>query len=171
MKQKIITFIDGLILYDYILFGGVVALFILFLILAILLRNRVGLSIFVILLAFIILLLGPTFGYVSLHKFLYKNDINITKIKKLEFTNALLIEGNLKNSSKMNFLTCKIKAGAYKVSGKKIPDMIYPFKPFKHGYLKLDTIIKPNETKKFKLFIEPFNYKKDYNISIGANCK
>jgi hypothetical protein len=171
MKQKIIAFIDGLILYDYILFGGVIALFILFLILAILLRRHVGLSVFIILLAFIILLLGPTLGYIQLHKFLYKNEIKITEIKKLKFTNALLIEGNLKNISKINFHTCKIKAGAYKVSGKKIPDMIYPFKPFKHGYLKLDTIIKPDETKSFKLFIEPFNYKKDYNITIGANCR
>jgi hypothetical protein len=171
MKQKIIAFIDGLILYDYILFGGVIALFILFLILAILLRRHVGLSVFIILLAFIILLLGPTLGYIQLHKFLYKNEIKITEIKKLKFTNALLIEGNLKNISKMSFHTCKIKAGAYKVSGKKIPDMIYPFKPFKHGYLKLDTIIKPDETKSFKLFIEPFNYKKDYNITIGANCR
>jgi hypothetical protein len=171
MKQKIIAFIDGLILYDYILFGGVIALFILFLILAILLRRHVGLSVFIILLAFIILLLGPTLGYIQLHKFLYKNEIKITEIKKLKFTNALLIEGNLKNISKINFHTCNIKAGAYKVSGKKIPDMIYPFKPFKHGYLKLDTIIKPDETKSFKLFIEPFNYKKDYNITIGANCR
>ncbi len=171
MKQKIISFIDGLILYDYILFGGVVLLFILFLILAILLRKRTALSIFIILFAFVILFLGPTLGYIQLHKFLYKNEIHITKIKKLQFTNALLIEGEIKNSSKFDFLTCKIKAGAYKVSGKKIPDMIYQYRPFKHGYLKLDTIIKPNETKSFKLFIEPFNYKKDYNITIGANCK
>ncbi len=171
MKHKIISFIDGLILYDYILFGAVIALFILFLILAILLRKRVGLSIFIILIAFIILLLAPTLGYIQLHNFLYKNEIKITKVKQLEFTNALLIEGELKNSSKMDFHTCKIKAGAYKVSGKKILDMIYPYRPFKHGYVKLDTIIKPKETKHFKLFIEPFRYKRDYNITIGASCR
>jgi hypothetical protein len=171
MKQKLIAFIDGLILYDYILFGAVGLLFILFLILAILLRRKVGISVFSVLLAFLVLLLGPTLGYKMMHQFLYKNEVTITKIKKLEFTDALLIEGTLKNSSKMDFLTCKIKAGAYKVTGKTIPDMIYPFKPFKKAYLKLDTIINSGETKTFKLFLEPFHYVKEYNLSIGANCK
>ncbi|MEA3522929.1 MAG: DUF2393 family protein [Campylobacterota bacterium] len=171
MKQKIIAFIDGLILYDYILFGAVILLFILFLILAILLRRNVAISVLSVFIAFLILILGPTLGYKIMHQFLYKNEVNITKVKKLEFTDALLIEGILKNSSKMDFLTCKIKASAYKVSGNTIQDMIYPFKPFKKAYLKLDTIIKPNETKTFKLFLEPFHYSKEYNLSIGANCK
>jgi hypothetical protein len=171
MKHKVIAFIDSLILYDYILFGVVALLFILFLILAIVLRNRVGISIFIILLAFATLLLGPTLGYKFMHDFLFKNSVKITTIKQLEFTNALLIKGTITNNSKMKFLTCKIKAGAYKVTGKKIPDMIYPYRPFKRGYLKLDTIIKPNETRAFKMFIEPFRYKKDYNVTIGANCR
>ncbi|MEA1920474.1 MAG: DUF2393 family protein [Campylobacterota bacterium] len=171
MKEKVIAFIDDLILYDYILFGAVAVLFILFLILAILLRHRVGTSVFTIMLAFAILLLGPTLGYKMLHDFLFKNDIRITQIKKLEFTDALLLRGELTNHSKMDFLTCKIKAGAYKVTGNMIPDMLFPFKPFKKGYLKLDTMIKSGETKSFKLFIEPFRYSKDYNISIGASCK
>ena len=171
MKQKLIAFVDGLILYDYILFGAVGVLFILFLILAILLRRKVGLSVFSVLIAFLILILAPTLGYKMMHQFLYKNEVHITKIKKLEFTDALLVEGTLKNKSKMDFLTCNIQANAYKVTGKSIPDMIYPFKPFKKAYLKLDTIIKPSETKKFKLFLEPFHYSKEYNLSIGANCK
>ena len=46
MKQQIIAFIDSLILYDYILLGAVAALFILFLILAMLIRRRPGFSVF-----------------------------------------------------------------------------------------------------------------------------
>jgi hypothetical protein len=171
MKQKVIAFIDSLILYDYILFGAMALLFILFLILAILLRKRVRLSVLCVLFAFIFLLLGPTFGYPLMHDFLFKNEITITEVKKLEFTNALLIRGEIANRSKMDFLTCKVKAQAYKVTGKTIPDMLYPYNPFKKGTLKLDTMIKPGESKPFKLFIEPFNYTKDYNISIGAQCK
>jgi hypothetical protein len=171
MKQKVIAFIDSLILYDYILFGAMALLFILFLILAILLRRRVMFSVLSILFAFIFLLLGPILGYPIMHNLLYKNDVIMTQVKKLEFTNALLITGDIINRSKMDFLTCKIKAQAYKVTGKSIPDMIYPYKPFKKGMVKLDTLIKPGESQPFKLFIEPFNYTKDYNISIGAQCK
>jgi len=171
MKHKVIAFIDSLILYDYILFGTMALLFILFLILAILLRRRLILSVLSILFAFIFLLLGPTLGYPIMHDFLYKNSVSIIAIKKLEFTNALLIKGELTNRSKMNFLTCKIKAQTYKVTGKTIPDMIYPYKPFKKATLTLDTLIKSGESKPFKLFLEPFNYTKDYNITIGAHCK
>jgi hypothetical protein len=171
MKQKIIAFIDGLILYDYILFGAVGALFILFLILSILVRHKVLLSVFMILFSFALLLLGPTLGYQQMHKFLFKNTITITETKELEFTNALLIKGELTNSSKMPFSTCKITAGAYKVSGNAVMDMIFPFNPFKKGYVRLDTIIEPKQSEKFKLFIEPFNYSKEYNITIGASCQ
>ncbi len=171
MKQKLIAFIDTLILYDYILFGAVGVLFILFLILAILLRHKTALSVLSVLIAFLILILGPTLGYIKMHQFLYKNEVNITKVQKLEFTDALLIEGTLKNNSKMDFLTCNIKVAAYKVTGNKIKDILYPFKPFKKASLKLDTMIKPKQSKKFKLFLEPFHYSKEYNLSTGANCR
>ena len=31
--------------------------------------------------------------------------------------------------------------------------------------------INKGETREFKLFVEPFTYSKDYNISIGARCR
>ena len=75
MKLKIQNFIDGLIPYDYILFGSVLALFVLFIVLAILLRKKITLAIFLVLLAFATFLLGPTLGYVAMHKFLFKNHL------------------------------------------------------------------------------------------------
>ena len=58
MKAKITAFIDGLIIYDYILFGSVFALFILFIILAIVLRKKVALAVFLTLFSFIFLFVG-----------------------------------------------------------------------------------------------------------------
>jgi len=46
MKAKISAFVHNLLIYDYILFGAVFALFILFIILAVLVRKRLGFALF-----------------------------------------------------------------------------------------------------------------------------
>jgi uncharacterized membrane protein YcgQ (UPF0703/DUF1980 family) len=78
MKEKITAFIQGLISYDYILFASAFTLFILLIVASILLRRKVGLSIFVLLLSFSVLFLGPTIGYIKMHQFLFKNSVTLT---------------------------------------------------------------------------------------------
>ena len=170
MKAKIIAFMNQLIIYDYILFGISFTFFLLLLILAILFRNKVGFSIFLALLSFLVLFLAPTFGYIEMHKYLFKNIVTIESQKKLNYTKAIVVKGNIKNISKFNFKECKITLSAYKVGKNKYKNMLYPFKP-----LRKMSIVENNITKgsshKFKMFIEPFTYSKEYNLSIGAKCR
>ena len=170
MKEKITTFINSLIVYDYILFGSIFILFLLFIILAIVIRKKVKLAIFLTLFSFILLFIGPIVGYIEMHKFLFKNSTTLISQKKLTFTKAVVIKGTLKNESKFNFKRCKIVANAYKVSGNSIKDMIFPFNPFKKMSI-LEYDIKKGKIREFKIIMEPFNYSKDYNISLGASCK
>lgn len=170
MKSKITAFIDGLITYDYILFGAVFGLFILFIILGILLRKKTFFAIISILISFVILFLGPTLGYIKMHEYLFKNITELTSQKKLNFTNAIVVKGSVKNDSKFHFKSCTISASALKVSKNELKTYIYSFKPLaKMSILEED--IKVGETRDFKLFIEPFTYSKDYNISIGSKCR
>lgn len=74
MKSKISVFLQGLITYDYILFGSVFFLFLFFIILAILLRRKRGLAIFMMTLSFIAIFIGPFVGYVKMHEYLFKQD-------------------------------------------------------------------------------------------------
>ena len=170
IKEKITAFIDELVKYDYILFGSVVALFLLFMILAIVLRKKVALSIFLILFSFLILTLGPTLGYIKMHEYLYKNSTILISHKKLSFTPAVVVRGSITNESKVDFKSCSITASAYKSSKNIIKKYIYPLKPLKKMSI-LEYNINRGETKEFKIIIEPFNYSKDYNISIKASCK
>jgi len=170
MKAKITAFIDGLITYDYILFGSVFALFILFIILGIVLRKKISFAIFLILLAFVILLAGPTVGYIKMHEYIFKNSVEIISQKKLTFTQAVVVKGKLTNESKQNFKSCKITANAHKVSKKKLKTYLYSFKAFKKMSI-LENDIAVGETREFKIIVEPFTYSKDYNISLGAKCR
>lgn len=170
MKEKIDAFIQGLIVYDYILFGSVFILFILFIVLSLLSKRKVGISVFFVLLSFSILLLGPTLGYIKMHQFLFKNSVELISQKKLTFVKAIVVKGTLKNESKLDFTSCKITANAYKVTGNALKDFIYQFKPLSNMSILEDSIHK-GESREFKIIIEPFTYAKDYNISIGAKCK
>ncbi|MDD4883952.1 DUF2393 family protein, partial [Sulfuricurvum sp.] len=92
MKAQIIDFIHHLLIYDYLLFGGIFILFILLLTLAIAFRKKMGLAIFLVLVAFGVLTAGPVGRYIALHHYLFKHTIIIHEVKALEFTEALLIK-------------------------------------------------------------------------------
>ena len=170
MKYKITAFFHGLITYDYILFGGVFILFLMLMVLAILLRKKLGLSIFIILLSFGVLFTGPTIGYVKLHDFIFENEVTLLSQKKLSFTPAIVIKGTLKNSSKKDFKNCKISANVHKVSKNEFKNYLYSFKIIQKVSM-LEFNIKQNETRAFKMIVEPFSYKRDYNISLKASCE
>lgn len=171
MKTRIIDFIHHLLVYDYLLFGGIFILFLLLLILAIALRNKMGLAIFLVFVAFGVLTLGPVAGYIALHQYLFKYSITIHEEKALEFTEALLIKGDINNTSKRPFKECTVHAGVYKVTHNQYLDRIYPFIPFKKGSLTITQDLAPGESAHFKLFIEPFRYAKDFNVTYKAECR
>ena len=106
MKERLTSFIDGLLLYDYILFGSVFVLFLLFVIIGIVVRQKLALSIMLITLAFGILLLGPTLGYIQMHKILFANTLVLNTQKKLEYTQAVVVKGKLTNDSSFDFKEC-----------------------------------------------------------------
>lgn len=171
MKALIQDFISHLILYDYFLFGGVIILFVLLLIFAILLRHKIGWAILFVLLALGVLTAGPVAGYITLHHYLFKHTVVIHEVKALEFTEALLIKGDINNTSKRTFSECTINAGVYKVTPYKLINPIYPYIPFKKSSLRVDKEIQPGKTASFKLFIEPFRYMKEYNVTVKAECR
>ncbi|MDO8454856.1 MAG: DUF2393 family protein [Sulfurimonas sp.] len=169
MKEKIVAFIHELIIYDYILFGSSFILFILFITLAIVVRKRVGFSLFLVLLSFILLLALPSLGYVKMHEYLFKNNIQVISEKKLVFTEAIVVKGTLTNESKFDFKTCHVTAKVCKATGNKYKDFIFTFKPImKMSILEED--LKIGETREFKIIVEPFTYANDYNASVKADC-
>ena len=170
MKEKILAFVHHLLVYDYILFGAAFTLFILFIILAILLRNKLGVAIFFVLFGFSILLLGPTIGYIELHKYLFKNSTKLISQKKLHFVDAIVVNGTITNESKFSFQECKIVASVYKSTQNQIKNYIYKLKPLKRSVLVVHDIPKGG-TQEFKMFVEPFRYSKEYNLTLGASCR
>ena len=170
MKSKINEYISGLIAYDYILFMAVFILFILLIILGIVFRKKLLLALLLIFTSFLILVLGPTLGRSIMYETLFQNSTELLTNKRLSFVEAVVVTGLIKNESTRNFKICKITASAYKISSNKFRNYFYELKPFKQMSIVEDDIL-VSEAKEFKMILEPFTYKKDYNISLGARCK
>ncbi len=157
-------------MYDYILFGGVFFLFLLFIVVSILTRKKVFLALFFIVMAFSTLILGPTLGYIAMHKYLFKNSVVLESQKRLTFTKAVVVKGSITNESEFDFTSCKVRANLYKISTNKYKNYLFSLKPLKKASM-LTPAIPKGSTHQFKLFIEPFTYSKEYNITLGADCK
>lgn len=169
MKQKITFIIDNLIMYDYILFGGAFLLFIVFIILALVARKRIGVSVFLITIAFAIITIVPTIGYEQLHKYLFKNEINILSENKLIYSQAVIVDGVIKNSSEYDFKHCEITARVYKASENKLKNYIYSFLPFTTEKVIKEQILK-DKSKNFTIIIEPFTYQGMFKIEVKGKC-
>ena len=170
MNSKIQAFLDTLIMYDYILFGASFVLFILFIILGIVLRKKIVLAIFLILLGFVMLIVAPTLGRIQMHNYLFSNTTTLLSEKRLEFTEAIVVKGKLENTSKFNFESCKITANVHKISKNSLKNYILKFKTIKKMSI-LEKDIEKGSSVDFKIIIEPFTYSRDYNITLGAKCK
>lgn len=170
MGGRFQNFVDGLISQDYMLFLGVLFLFLLFIILAVVLRNRLKMAIFLVLIAFLIVVVGPTYGYMKMHEMLFKNNIELLSQKKLSFVEAVVVKGKITNTSKRDFKECKITASAHKISSNKLKNYIYELKPFQKMSIVTGNLLQ-GETKEFKIIVEPFRYQKNYNISLEGDCK
>ena len=170
MKEKLLEFFHSLSNYDYIYFISILVIFIVLILLTLLLRKKITLALFILLLAIVDISVGPTFGFSYFHKFLYKNSITITKSKKLQFVESVVIEGNLKNESKFDFKECKVTAVISKDKHNKFKNIVLKFKPIKKETITLKDIPKGADAT-FKFLIEPFVYKKDFLVSVDGSCK
>lgn len=170
MKTTILQFIDMLSLYDYLLFGGVLFFFFFFIILAIALHDKLMLAITFVLASFLILVTSPL-QYMVLHKYLYHHTLNLTTVQDLEFTDALLIRGDLNNTSNQTFRECILYVSIAKTSPIQLLNKAYPYLPFKTQKLSIKEAIKPKESYSFKLLIEPFNYPHPFQVTARGHCK
>ena len=129
-----------------------------------------GLAIFIVIFAFVFLLVAPFIGYSQMHKYLFKNELTLTSQKKLQYTKAVVVFGKLKNVSKLDFDACLITAVVNKSTSNKYKNYIYKFKPIMKMSIIEEDIVIGNEID-FKIIVEPFTYSKDYNISLEADCR
>lgn len=170
MKDIIISFIHNLVLYDYLLFGAIFAIFLLLVILIIVIRHHTILALLMLFIAILFLFISPIFGYIKLNHLLYNHTCTLTKVQQLKFSPALLIKGKITNLSNKTFKKCAITASISKTMHYKFINKLFALNPFQTmSIIKYN--IKPTNSKKIQMIIQPFTAKGTYQVSLKAVCR
>jgi hypothetical protein len=169
-RSHLMDFFSTLSTYDYIGFFLSFFIFILFIILALLLRAHIKRSLFLVTLGFISLFIGPLFAHSVIKKSIFNSDANITQVKQLYYSDTLLIKGVMNYKGTKDANHCKVEAKLHKKGTNMIKSFVYGLKAFRSGHHNLDKTFTQGDSSPFKIVIEPFNYQGDYNITINSGC-
>ena len=171
LKQSLIEYLNTFTIYDYLSYGWLIATFFTILMLATLIaKKKPTLSIFLVLFSFMILIAGPIGVKIFLDNTIRKSVIKTIDIKQLNFSDSLIIKGELQNISKIDFQKCTIKASVIKYSNNLLKDTLNNLKPLRDKSITIDKQIKRDDFLPFKIVINNFKYKKDFNVTLSANC-
>lgn len=170
VRSFITDFINTLTNYDYIGFILAFVLFVLFLILALMLRKKIKLAFLLMSLAFLSLFMAPVAMHILVKKTLFKNEAKIELVKKLHYSDTLLIKGTLLYKGSYEAKHCKVEVAVHKKDQGFFKDLAYAIKPYKKGKWELDKAFSKGDTVSFKVVIEPYLYQGDYNLSLSSEC-
>ncbi len=174
LLERLREFIDNLTIYDKLTLGALALSFILFFILTIVLKNRF-IKTFMLLLTVLVLIVGPFLVKFLLDTTIRKTEIQETDIKRLNFTNTLVISGVLKNSGKIEYAKCKINASVINKSldNKYLDYLLLFFKPNYKIYEPIDLKglpLKIGESMEFRVSIENFLPTENFKVDVRGVC-
>lgn len=156
---------------DFLSFGWLLVFFLFLLFLGIFVaKKRPLMAVFLIFLSVILLVWGGFYIKNFLDKKIRTNEIKLTKIKNLNFTDALILEGYLKNTSKKDFSICEIEIKVIKTTNNSFEKFKNSFQPLAKRTIILKEAIKMSDKIKFSTTFDGFSYKGDFNITSDGDC-
>ena len=171
IKKNLLIYLTHLSVYEYIAYGWVILLFIFLLIFSIVISSKKPiLSVFLIFFNFVFLVFSPLFVSVLMDKSVRKTKIFIEKRERLHYGNSLIVEGKVINIGKIDFDMCKVNMKVYKVSKSFLKNYLYLLKPLGKKTIWIRKPLKRKNQESFKIVLDPFYYKGDFNISVKAEC-
>lgn len=99
-----------------------------------------------------------------------KRDTSVVLVKKMNYSDTLLVDVNLTNLSKYKFKYCSIRLKFIKNGKNALQSFVYKFKPFYVTSQKLSSPLDLNETRKVNFLIKDFGYKQNDKIITDSEC-
>lgn len=158
-------------MYDYIGYSWLILTFFVALLLAILLAKRSALlSILVLLFSLVLVGVGTFFLKHILDDYLRHSHITVTSVKKLHFSDILIVDGLIQNNSKNPFTMCTLHTNIYKQSSNSLKQFLYSLKPLRKKSILITKGIQPNGEEDFKVVFYNYSLNDDINASVQPEC-
>jgi len=167
IKEFIENFINTLHPYDLYAVYWLGAVIFFLIILMIIVREKAGLSAFLMLIFMTFLFFGTPFSYLKIHQYLYGTEYKIDYIKHMKFANVLVAKGKITSIGEDNITTCKLHTFVMPPQDgfmKKI-QIFYAMKPLKKQTFIIEKNLQKGDSTEFKLKFVKFKYNEDINSS------
>ena len=170
-KSYVITYINHFGVYDYVAFAWLILLFFVSLLLAIFIAKKSPIfSILVLLFSLTLLFAGPFILKNYLDDYLRSTKNTTVLVKKLSYSDALVVTGEVTNTSKQNFSICDVDIAVLKSSDNYMKNIINQLKPLRKKTIFIDEPLEINATKELRVVFDNYTYTKDVNVSINSEC-
>lgn len=170
-KASILNYIHHFSMHDYAAYAWLILIFFVTVILSILVVKKSPIfSILILILSLATLFAGPFVLKHYLDKYLRPSSAQPILIKKLSFSDTLIVSGLVTNLSKEAFSTCMVDVSVLKTSKSDIQNFINQLKPLLKQSISIDKPIEVNATEEFRVVFDRYTYPNDINISIKSEC-
>jgi len=171
IKPRILDYINNPSIYDYFALSWIGVLFLLFFIIALMqVRKRAILSLVLMLFALVLLIISPIAIKIFFDKSVKKVELIDKKVTKLDFSKMLVVEGKIKNISKIDFKKCRIFASIDKIYDNRYKNYINYLKPLRKMSILLDKELKKEEAYPYKMVFKDFNISIEYDLKVYGEC-
>jgi hypothetical protein len=172
LKLSLLTYVKHFGLYDYLAFGWLLFTFLALIILASLIAKKSSVaSLFVIIIALILLVVSPFFIKIKLGEALRNTTTEISMVKKLTFSDSLIVEGSIYNHSNKDFSLCLVQTSVIKQSDAQgFKALINTLKPIAIQSILVKQDLLKEGVMEFQSVFDDFVYSGDVNASLKAEC-
>jgi hypothetical protein len=172
LKLSLLTYVKHFGLYDYLAFGWLLFTFLALIILASLIAKKSSVaSLFVIIIALMLLIVSPFFIKIKLGKTLRNTTTEISMVKKLTFSDSLIVEGSIYNHSNKDFSLCLVQTSIVKQSDTQgLKAFINTLKPIAIQSILVKQDLLKEGVMEFQSVFDDFVYSGDVNASLKAEC-
>lgn len=171
LKISMMNYINHFSMYDYVAYSWLILIFFVLILLAtVLSKKSILLSIVMFFLSLCLLLAGPFTIKHYLDVYLRASNAQTTLVKKLNFSDSLIVQGKVKNISKNPFAICFVNISILKVEEGYIANLLNQLKSFKNMSISIDKPIDVNSSESFRVVFDGYTYNEDVNVSIKSEC-
>ncbi len=172
LKLSLLTYIKHFGLYDYLAFGWLIVTFLVLIILASLIAKRSSVaSLLLIIFALILLVVSPLFIKIKLGETLRSTTTEISMVKKLTFSDSLIVEGMIYNTSNKDFTLCLVQTSVFKqTDAQGLKAFINTLKPISNQSIFVKQNLPKEGALEFQSVFDDFRYSGDVNATLKAEC-
>jgi hypothetical protein len=172
LKISLLTYFRNLGLYDYLAFGWLVLTFLFLIVLAILIARRSSaLSVLLIVVAILLVIVSPFLIQYKLNSLLRPTVVELTMVKKLIFSDTLIVEADLYNHAKKPTKHCLIQTTVIKENGTQgFKAWLNRLKPIAIQSILVQENIPTNESNHIRIVLDDFTYDHEVNATVKAEC-